>query len=468
MLKITLRNLLLLFLGLSANGTWAQSNPEPPLDDMVVIRSIYDEALRHQQGYQWLRELTEIGGRLAGSAEANKAVAMMAALADSLGFEIRFQKVKVPHWERGTPEVAYYLRKGKRYPTNATALGGSVPTPEEGLLARVVELHSFAELEAKSDQLKGNIAFFNMPMDPTFITTFFAYGQAVKQRWVGAVKAAEYGAKGVVIRSLSSSINKYPHTGSMTYEGAERKIPALAISTWDAERLSNALAENPDIQFYMKINSRWLDSTYSHNLIAEIPGSTRSEEIMLTGGHIDSWDIGKGAHDDGAGCIHALESVYLLHKLGYKTKRTLRVVLFMNEEFGLNGARTYAREAAKKDEKHVVAIESDGGGFSPRGLSITAPDTLVERIKELRDLLEPYGIYQFKQGGSGADVSQLQNKEGIILMGLRPDSHRYFEVHHSARDVIENVNARELEMGSATLAAVLYLLDKYDITAVAQ
>mgnify|MGYP005840097307 CR=1 FL=1 len=466
-MKVTLHFFsLFCILSLSANGVSAQSQSEPPLDDMVVIRSIYDEALRQQNGYQWLTELTAIGGRLAGSAEANKAVAMMAALADSLGFDIRFQKVKVPHWERGTSETAYYLRNGKRYVANATALGGSVPTPEEGLLARVVEINSFAELEAKGDQLKGNIAFFNIPMDPTFITTFFAYGQAVKQRWVGAVKASQYGAKGVVIRSLSSSINKYPHTGTMTYEGAENKIPALAISTWDAERLSDALAKNPDVQFYMKINSRWLDSTYSHNLIAEIPGTSKKDEIMLTGGHIDSWDIGDGAHDDGAGCIHALESVYLLHKLSYKTKRTLRVVLFMNEEFGLNGARTYAREAALNNEKHVVAIESDGGGFSPRGVSISAHDTLVARIKELRELLEPYGIYQFKQGGSGADVSQLRNKEKIILMGLRPDSHRYFEVHHSARDVIENVNARELEMGSATLAAMLYLIDKYDITAV--
>ena len=452
-----------IFCAAAFSAGWAQNtNAEDP----IIIRSIYDEALLHKEGYHWLDKLTDIGGRLAGSAEADKAVALMGSIADSLGFETRYQKVKVPHWVRGPKERAHYEINGKVRKVAATALGGSVPTPEEGVQGRVVEINSFDELEAKGDQLKNNIAFFNIPMDPTFISTFFAYGQAVKQRWVGAVKASQYGAKGVVIRSLSSSINKYPHTGSMTYEGARKKIPAIAISTYHAEQLSKDLEDNPDVNFFMQVNSRWMDSTYSYNLIAEIPGTSKKDEIILTGGHIDSWDIGEGAHDDGAGCIHALESVYLLKKLGYTTKRTLRVVLFMNEEFGLNGAKTYARKAAEnEDEKHVVAIESDGGGFSPRGLSITANDSAVARIKDLRDLMEPFGIYQFRQGGSGADVSQLRNKKDLILMGLRPDNHRYFEVHHSANDTFERVNARELEMGSATLAAMIFLIDKYDITA---
>jgi len=438
---------------------------KPQLEEQIVIRSIYDEALQEQQGYQWLQGLTSLGGRLAGSAEANKAVAYLADLADSLGMHVHFQKVKVPHWERGPAEQAYYQYQGKKIECRATALGGSVATPAMGLRGPIVEIRSFAELEAKGPGLKGKIVFYNIPMDPTYISTFFAYGQAVKQRWVGAVEASKYGATAVVIRSLSSSINPYPHTGAMTYEGADVKIPALAISTEDAEQLSAHLHENAALPFFMKINSQWRDSTYAYNVIAEYPGQSKPEEIMLVGGHLDSWDLGQGAHDDGAGCIHALEALYLLKKLGYPTQRTLRAVFFMNEEFGLNGARVYAREVEKAGEKHVVAIESDAGGFSPRGISITANDSVVARIKRLRQLFEPYGIYQFAQGGSGADVSQLHHKEDIILMGLRTDSHRYFEVHHSARDVLENVNARELEMGSATLAALLYLLDKHNITA---
>ena len=370
----------------------------------------------------------------------------------------------MPHWVRGEAEEASFVANGVEYPLRACALGGSVATSPKGLKGEIVEIQSFDELDSLEHELKGKIAFFNIPMDPGYINSFFAYGSAVKQRWIGAVEASKKGATAIVIRSLSNTLNPYPHTGSMTYEGAESKIPAMAISTLDAEALSEALAKYPDLEVHMKMNCEWKDSVVSHNLIADLPGSEIPEEIILIGGHIDSWDLGKGAHDDGAGCMHSLEAAWLLKKLNILPGRTLRVVFFMNEEFGLSGAREYARQSRENNWNHVVAIESDGGGFAPRGISIVANEAATERIKEFRNLLEPYGIHQFSQSGSGADISQLKSDE-IILVGLRPESHRYFEFHHSTQDNIEAVNQRELEMGSATLASIIYLLDKYNITA---
>lgn len=431
--------------------------------DAENIKKIYTTALTDQDGYKWLTKLTNIGGRLAGSPEATQAVVDFAALADSLGFTTKLQKVKVPHWVRGEKEVCYYMFNGRKVIANGCALGGSVATKKKGLEAPIVEINSFEELEAmEDDALKGKIAFFNIPMDPSFIFTFFAYGGAVKQRYVGAVEASKKGAIGVITRSLSSSVNKYPHTGSMTYADAKKKIPAMAISTFDAERLSHHLIQEPNLEFFYKMNCEWADSTESYNLIADYIGKEKPNEIIVVGGHIDSWDLGTGAHDDGAGSIHALESAFLLKKLNLLPKRTLRVVFFMNEEFGLNGAIKYAKQSKADSLNHVIAMESDAGGFSPRGISMVAPDSIIDKIKALRHLLEPYGIHQFSQTGAGADISQL-GKDGIVMIGMRPDGHRYFEVHHSALDRIESVNARELEMGSATFASLIYLLDKYDI-----
>ncbi len=433
-------------------------------NDETTIRKLYNTALNDQQGYKWLKVLTDIGPRMSGSKEADEAIATFQNIADSLGFETYLQKVKVPRWVRGEKEVAYYTSDGKTFQTNATALGGSVATPAEGLTAPIVEITSFDQLDSLNGELNGKIAFYNIPMDPTYISTFFAYGSAVKQRWAGAVEASKKGAIGVVIRSLSSSVNPYPHTGSMTYNGADKKIPAIAISTLDAEKLSKAYARDKNLEFFMKTSCERKDSVYSHNLIVDWKGSEKPDEIILTSGHIDSWDLGTGAHDDGAGSMHAFEVAYLLMENKLRLKRTLRIVFFMNEEFGLDGADVYAKKSKDEAVNHVIAMESDAGGFTPRGISISAPDSIMAKIKDLRGLLEPYGIHQFSRGGGGADISKIY-AEDLVMIGLRPDSHRYFEVHHSARDVLANVNARELEMGSATLAALVYLLDKYDLTA---
>ncbi len=429
--------------------------------DAEQFREIYSRALGEQQGYEWLSELCGLGPRFAGSKQATESVLYFKEVMDSLGFETRLQAVKVPRWVRGPQEKAWLVQGIDKQELAVTALGGSIATPQGGLKAEVVEITSFEALD--SLDLSGKIAFFNIPMDPTFISTGYAYGSAVKQRWAGAIEASKKGALGVVIRSLSSSINKYPHTGSMAYAKEVKRIPAAALSTFDAELLSKSLKQDPDLQLQLEMACEWQDSVYSYNLIADLKGAERPDEIMVVSGHIDSWELGTGAHDDGAGAMHALETLYLIQQMDTPLKRTLRLVWYMNEEFGLNGARVYAKAAkANNKERHVIAIESDGGGFTPKGLSIDANDAMVDRLKEYRSLFEPYGVYQFSKGGSGADVGQLK-ADDIILIGLRPDNHRYFEVHHSALDNISAVNAREFTLGSATLAALIWLMDRDDL-----
>lgn len=432
--------------------------------DAEILKSIYTTALTQNQGYEWLEELTEIGPRLTGSPQANEAVYHFQKIADSLGFNTTLQPVTVPQWVRGDQEQAYYTNDGSKVVLNPCALGGSIATDKKGLKAPLFEITSFDQLDTLTNELEGKIAFYNIPMNPAFINTFHAYSNAAKQRYIGAVDASKKGAVGVVIRSLSATINDYPHTGSMTYTGAEVKIPAMAISTADAEKLSADLKKSSDVEFFMKMNCEMRDSVQSYNLVAEIKGSEKPDEVIVIGGHIDSWDLGTGAHDDGAGCMHSVEAVWLLQKLNLMPTRTVRVVFFMNEEFGLNGAREYAEISKQEGVNHVIAIESDAGGFTPRGISMVAPDSIIDRIKELRPLFEPYGLHQFMQNGSGADISQLHRPD-LVMLGLRPDDHRYFDIHHSSMDVLSEVSPRELEMGSATLASFIYLLDKYNITA---
>ncbi len=433
-------------------------------NEAPVIKQIYTTALVENQGYEWLEKLCSKGSRLAGSKQATQAVLDFQKIADSLGFQTQLQAVTVPHWVRGPKEIAHYEFGNKKYYMRCTALGGSVATPSEGLKAELIEIKSFAQLDSIKDELKGKIAFYNIPMDPAFINTFFAYSNAVKQRYAGALEASKKGAIAVIIRSLSATENIYPHTGSMTYVGAKKKIPAMAISTADATLLSQHLKEDPQLLFEMRMACEWKDSVQSFNLIADLPGKEIPDEIILIGGHIDSWDLGTGAHDDGAGSIHSLEAAWLLQKLDLLPSRTLRVVFFMNEEFGLTGAKEYAKQTQIKQWNHVIAMESDAGGFSPRGISIVAPDSIIDKIKMLRPLLEPYGIHQFSQTGSGADISKIKSDD-LVMVGFRPDNHRYFEIHHSALDNISAVNPRELELGSATLASLIYLLDKYNIIA---
>ncbi len=436
--------------------------------DEIQIKNIYNEALTTGKGYEWLNYLSnQIGGRLSGSVQAQQAVEYTKEVMDSLGLDrVWLQAVKVPKWVRGTPEFAY-LESNPGLTNNVPicALGGSVATPLGGLKAKVVEVSGIEGLKTLGrEKIEGKIVFFNKPMDPTNINTFDSYKGCADQRYSGAVEAAKFGAVGVIVRSLNLRLDDYPHTGAMSYGDTpvEERIPAAAISTNGAELLSTTLKLNPNINFFFRQNCKVLPDADSFNVIGEIKGSTYPNEIMVVGGHLDSWDLGDGSHDDGAGCVQSMEVLRLLKATGYKPKRTIRVVLFMNEENGLRGGVTYAEQAAKKGEKHIFALESDAGGFTPRGFSFDCDQENFNQVLGWKSLFEPYLIHLFTKGGSGADIGPLKNND-IVLAGLRPDSQRYFDHHHAANDTFEHVNKRELELGAATMTSLIYLFDTYGV-----
>ena len=435
-------------------------------EDEKQIKAIYDMALTNGKAYDWLNYLSnQIGGRLSGSVQAQHAVDYTKTQLDALGFDkVWLQPVMVPKWVRGIPEFAYFeTSPGLTTNVPICALGGSVATPDGGLKANIVEVKGLEELEKLGKaKIEGKIVFYNRPMDPTLINTFSAYSGCVDQRASGAVEAAKYGALGVIVRSMNLRLDDYPHTGSMRYGDTpvNQRIPAAAISTNAAELLSTTLKLNPNTKFYFKQSCKQYDDVQSYNVIGEITGSTYPNEVMVVGGHLDSWDLGDGSHDDGTGCVQSMDVLRILKKTGYKPKRTLRVVLFMNEENGMRGGNKYAEVAREKNEKHVFALESDSGGFTPRGFSIDASEENIEQIQGWKNLFEPYLIHVFQKGGSGADIGPLKD-EGIVLAGLKPDSQRYFDYHHAENDTFEQVNKRELELGAATMASLIYLMDKY-------
>lgn len=432
------------------------------VQDEAYIQAIYNHALNNQQGYHWLEELCkEIGPRLAGSDGADRAVEWAKEALDTLGFDrVYLQPVEVPHWERGELSV---LVVGNTLEINACALGGSVPTPEGGITAEVIEIPDVDDLKNYSrEDIEGKIVFFSAPMRQTFINTGSAYGEAVKKRHTGAMEASKYGAVAVMIRSVTTKMDDAPHTGSMTYEGAEKKIPSIALGYQSADRLHEALVEQPNLEVYMSLTSQWFDPVISYNVIGEIIGTELPDEIAIVGGHLDSWDLAEGAQDDGAGCVQSMDALWLLLQTGYEFKRTHRVVLYMNEEFGLNGAKEYARYAQEQGEKHVIGIESDGGGDVPRGFSVQSLPSGVQAVEPFKWFLEPYGLREYAVGWSGADIGQLRSDDAILL-GYRADGQRYFDYHHAPTDVFESINARALELGSASMASMLYLLDKYEV-----
>jgi hypothetical protein len=437
-------------------------------DDAVIIKEIYKQSLINGKSYEWLDHLSnQIGGRLSGSLNAERAVNYTKAELDQLGFDrVWLQPVMVPKWIRGAKEFAYIeTAPGRTTNVNICALGGSVATNPAGLRAGVVEVKNFEELEQLGkDAIEGKIVFYNRPMQPDLINTFEAYGGCVNQRYSGAREAAKYGAVGVIVRSMNLRDDDYPHTGAMSYGDlpVSERIPSAAISTNDANLLSSMLSLQPDLQFYFKQSCQQLQDVQSYNVIAEIKGQEFPNEIIVVGGHLDSWDLGDGSHDDGAGVVQSMEVLRLMKVMGISPKRTIRVVLFMNEENGLRGGRKYAEVAQEKDERHIFALESDAGGFTPRGFSFDASESHFNQVLSWKPLFKPYLIHYFERGGSGADIGPLKD-DGMVLAGLRPDSQRYFDHHHAANDTFEHVNKRELELGAATMTALVYLFDKYGL-----
>ncbi|TRZ43715.1 M20/M25/M40 family metallo-hydrolase [Robertkochia solimangrovi] len=456
-----MKRILLLMLMISTS-LMAQKSDEDQL------KEIYKQSLLNGKSYEWLDYLSnQIGGRLSGSLNAERAVRYTKQELEALGLDrVWLQPVMVPKWTRGVKEYAYVESEpGKTTSVNICALGGSVATPDGGLKTEMVEVKGLEDLKALGEsKIKGKIVFFNRPMQADLISTFAAYGGCVDQRYSGAAEAVKYGAVGVIVRSMNLRLDDYPHTGSMGYGElpVDQRIPAAAISTNDAEMLSTMLALDPGLKFYFSQKCRVFPDVESYNVIGEIKGSTYPNEIITVGGHLDSWDLGDGSHDDGAGCVQSMEVLRLLKESGYTPKRTIRVVLFMNEENGLRGGNKYAEVAKEKGENHVFALESDAGGFTPRGFSFDSDAKNYERILAWKPLFEPYLIHLFEKGGSGADIGPLKG-DGTVLAGLRPDSQRYFDHHHAENDTFEHVNKRELELGAATMTSLIYLIDKYGI-----
>lgn len=431
--------------------------------DSLVIKKIFDEILSKGEAYKTLTYLTKkIGPRLSGSEGAAKAVVFTKKTMEEYGFDRVFlQDVMVPHWVRGQKEVAFIESGKQKINVPIAALGGSVATPKAGISAEVIEVKNFEELEALgTEKIKGKIVLFNRPMDATKLNTFEAYGGAVNQRGAGASQAAKYGAVGAIVRSMTTLQDNNPHTGGMRYATGAPMIPTAAISTNGANLLSKMLKENSKLKFYFKQNCESLADAPSHNVVGEIKGTEFPNEIIVVGGHLDSWDLAEGAQDDGAGCVQSIEVLRALKALNIKPKRTIRVVMFMNEENGLRGGTKYADLAKQNNEKHIAAIESDNGGFTPRGFGMVGTTEQISKITVYKDLLSGYGLSEIGKGSGGADIGPL-GQQGTLLIGFKPDSQRYFDFHHAQTDKLEAVNERELNLGAASMAVLVYLIDKY-------
>jgi hypothetical protein len=435
--------------------------------DSITIKKMSDEIMTNGKAYDLLRQLTkQIGGRLAGSPQQQNAAIWGQRNMESFAPDkVYMQPCKTPNWQRGGKDFASVVRvngKAMNRPLAALALGNSLGS--KGLVeAELLAVADFDELEKRKDEVKGKIVYYHSMFDPNIIRTFGAYGKMGVYRSTGASRAAKYGAVGVMLHSLSTAPDNAPHTGGMMYDENYPKIPAVALGPNDAKELY-ANAKKGTIRVQMQTYGYFLPDADENNVVAEIKGSTFPNEIITIGGHLDSWDVNEGAHDDGAGIVQTMEILRTMKALNYQPKRTIRFVLFANEENGMRGGNKYAELAKQNNEQHVFALESDAGGFTPRaiGISATSPEQF-KKMEQWASLLKPYGT-EITAGGGGADIGPLKNvNASIVLAGLVPDSQRYFDLHHAKTDVFENVNKRELLLGAVNMAAIVYLVDQYGV-----
>lgn len=434
--------------------------------DSLMIKKISDEIFMNGQAYNNLRYLCKkVGPRLSGSPGAALAVEQTARMLREAGADtVYLQPCMVPRWVRGEKEIGRAsLTDGKTIPLNIVALGNAVGTPAAGIAAGIVEVRSFQELDALgADKVKGKIVFYNYRMDPRHINTFRAYGEAGVYRSQGPSRAAALGAVGVIVRTLSPVLDDNPHTGATRYDEDKPKIPAVAISTNGAVQLSQLIGNGKVKSVFLKTNCKMLKDVLSYNVVGEIRGSEKPEEVITVGGHLDSWDLAEGAHDDGTGCMQSIEIIRAFKALGIKPKRSVRAVMFMNEENGLRGGTKYAEIAKTEARKFIMAMESDAGGFTPRGFGFSANPVQKARILSWQPLFKHYGALEFNEGGGGADIGPLRPL-GTALIGLNPDSQRYMDLHHAKTDVFEAVSERELNLGTVVMAAMVYLVSEYGL-----
>lgn len=422
-----------------------------------IVRS----ALLDKKGYGWLKELCTIGPRLSGSENSSKAITWAKNKMKECGFDsVWMQPVMVPKWVRGKVESAY-ISKSKKYLNKKLTIasyGGSIGTSKNGISGEVIEVNGLEEVKNLGDKAKGKIVFYNRSFDNGLLNTFEGYGKAVDQRINGAIEAAKVGAVAVIVRSVQASYDNVPHTGVMLYDDKVQQIPSAAISVIDADFLSKAVKSEPKLNITIKMDCKSYPDVQSYNVIGQLTGTERPNEIIVAGGHFDSWDKGCGAHDDGAPSLQTMEALELLKRMNVKPKRTIRCVLFINEENGLRGGIEYGKYSSNTFEKHLAGIESDRGAFTPRGFSATTDSVSLMKMQSWLPILNKANIDWVRKGGSGGDVGQIKNAKA--LLGYVPDDQRYMDLHHSDNDVYSAVHPREMELGSAAIAIMSYLLSE--------
>lgn len=428
-------------------------------EDSIQFAKISTEILNKGKAYNELRELTKnIGHRLSGSASYEKAVTWAEQkLRDAGADKVWLQEVMVPVWVRGKESLQIKTSNGKWKSLKMLSLGNSEGTGGKDVSGEIIMVRSMEEYDKlPPEQVKDKIVFFNYPFSQTYIETFRGYGDAAKYRSTAASLTAKKGGKFAIIRSLSSAFDDVPHTGSMRYQD-DKKIPAVAVGSTTADELAELL-KSQKITAKLNSNCGMKGEKLSHSVIGEITGK-KDKSVIVVGGHLDSWDVGEGAHDDGSGIVQSIEVLRTFKNLGIQNNHTIRVVCFANEENGVKGGVMYGKTVKENNEKHLFAIETDAGGFTPRGISLDMDNEKRKQIQSWADLFLPYGIYDFKNTYSGTDLYPLHDL-GIPTAELVPDSQRYFDIHHTEEDTFEKVNRRELLLGASTLTQIIYMIDK--------
>ncbi len=428
-------------------------------EDSIQFAKISTEILNKGKAYNELRELTKnIGHRLSGSASYEKAVTWAEQkLRDAGADKVWLQEVMVPVWVRGKESLHIKTSNGKWKSLKMLSLGNSEGTEGKDVSGEIIMIRSMEEYDKLlPEQVKDKIVFFNYPFSQTYIETFRGYGDAAKYRSTAASLTAKKGGKFAIIRSLSSAFDDVPHTGSMRYQD-DKKIPAVAVGSTTADELAELL-KSQKITAKLNSNCGMKGEKLSHSVIGEITGK-KDKSVIVVGGHLDSWDVGEGAHDDGSGIVQSIEVLRTFKNLGIQNNHTIRVVCFANEENGVKGGIMYGKTVKENNEKHLFAIETDAGGFTPRGISLDMDNEKRKQIQSWADLFLPYGVYDFKNTYSGTDLYPLHDL-GIPTAELVPDSQRYFDIHHTEEDTFEKVNRRELLLGASTLTQIIYMIDK--------
>jgi carboxypeptidase Q len=444
----------------AAPAPGAAPGPAPIADRYrEVVDKILTTAHADREAYRKLAELTDrIGHRLSGSPALDRAIAWAVQAMTDDGHDVHTERVMVPHWVRGI-EAAELTAPIAR-PLHVLGLGGTVATPRGGLTAPVVVVHNWAELDAKHEAVKGAIVLYDVAMPAWTEDKGSGYSETVEYRGKGASRAAKLGAVAVLVRSVTAHSLRTPHTGAMTYEDGVAKIPALAVTVEDATLITRLAAAGP-VKVHLRAEDQTLPDVVSANVIGELRGGERPGEIVVIGGHLDSWDVGQGAHDDGAGTVTMMQALTTLRKLGLVPRRTIRVVLFTNEENGLRGGRAYAKDHAAELGNTVLAIEADSGGFAPRGFSVQTQSDMLSRVKariiDIASLLGPINATRVTVGHGGADISPMV-PSGVPTLGLDTDGRTYFDIHHTDADTLDKVDPAALADDVAAVAALAYVV----------